>query len=58
MKAVRLRETVPIFHLELGVAHMRLGEKANAITEFRRVVELGPAGPEANEARRYLNQLK
>jgi Tfp pilus assembly protein PilF len=58
LKAVKLADTIPIFHLELGVAHMRLGDKASAAAEFRRVVELSPAGPEANDARRHLNQLK
>jgi Tfp pilus assembly protein PilF len=58
LKAVKTADAVAIFHLELGVAHMRLGDKANATAAFRRVVELSPASTEANEARRHLNQLK
>jgi Tfp pilus assembly protein PilF len=57
-KAVTLLDSIPLFHLELGRAHMRLNDKKAASAEFRRVVELSPAGPEANDARRHLAEMK
>ncbi len=57
-KAVKLLDSVPLFHLELGRAHLRLGDKSAASAAFRRVVELSPSGPEANDARRYLAEMK
>jgi type IV pilus biogenesis/stability protein PilW len=56
-QAVKLEGTVPIFHLELGVARLRSGQRAAARESFRRVVELNPNSPEAEQARRYLREL-
>lgn len=56
-QAVKLEGTIPIFHLELGVARLRSGQRAAARESFRRVVDLNPAGPEAEQARRYLRDL-
>jgi Tfp pilus assembly protein PilF len=56
-KAVKLDEGIAQFHLELGVAHLRLGEKADAAARFRRVLDLSPVGPNAEQARRYLREL-
>ncbi|MFB3819731.1 MAG: tetratricopeptide repeat protein [Candidatus Methylomirabilales bacterium] len=53
-KAVKLDESIAQFHLELGLAHLRLGEKAEAAARFRRVIELNPVGPNADQARRHL----
>jgi Tfp pilus assembly protein PilF len=57
LKAVALDGTIPQFHLELGVAHLRLGEKSDAAARFRRVIELNPVGPNAEQARRHLGEL-
>jgi len=57
-KAVKLDGTIPIFHLELGKAQAQLGEKTQAREHFQRANELNPAGPEAAEARRRLQELK
>jgi Flp pilus assembly protein TadD len=56
-RAIKLDATVPLFHLELGRALLRAGLRAEARESFRRALDLNPAGPEADEARRYLREL-
>lgn len=56
-KALKIDGTVAIFHLDMGIVQMQLGEKVQAREHLRRAVELNPAGPEAEEARRRLQQL-
>jgi Tfp pilus assembly protein PilF len=57
-RAVKTDGTIAIFHLEFGKAQLRLGRRAEARDSFRRVLELTPAGPEADEARRNLRSLQ
>lgn len=56
-QAVKIDGTIAIFHLELGKAHLALGRPAEARSSLRRVLELIPAGPEAEEARQLLRGL-
>ncbi len=56
-RAIKLDATVPLFHLELGKALLAAGLRAEARESFRRALNLNPAGPEADEARRYLREL-
>jgi len=57
-RAVKLDGTISIFHLELGKAQLRLGMQAEARESFRRVFELTPVGPEADEARQQQRSLQ
>jgi type IV pilus biogenesis/stability protein PilW len=57
-KAVRIDGTIPIFQLELGKLQMQTGDRAQAREHLQRAVDLNPAGPEAAEARRRLQELK
>ena len=50
--------TVAIFHLDMGKAQLQLGETAEAREHLRRAVDLNPVGPEAEEGRRQLQELK
>lgn len=56
-KAVQIDGTISTFQFELGLALMRAGNRAEAKEKFRRALDLAPAGPEADEARRYLREL-
>ena len=56
-RAVKLEGGIPIYHLELGMAQLRSGDRDAARQSFRRAVELNPVGPEAEQARQYLRQL-
>jgi type IV pilus assembly protein PilF len=57
VQAVKLEAGVPIYHLELGVAFLRSGQREAARQSFRRALDLNPVGPEAERARQYLRQL-
>ena len=56
-QAIKLEGTIPIFHFELGVTLLRMGRRTEARESFRKAVDINPAGPEAQEARRYLREL-
>lgn len=56
-QAVKLEGRIPIYHLELGVAQLRSGQRDSARESFRRAIELNPVGSEAEQARQYLRQL-
>jgi type IV pilus assembly protein PilF len=56
-QAVKMEGAVPVYHLELGVTLLRLGERDAARQSFRRALDLNPVGPEAERARQYLRQL-
>ncbi|HSB81269.1 MAG TPA: tetratricopeptide repeat protein [Candidatus Methylomirabilis sp.] len=56
-QAIKINNTIPIFHFELGLALMREGNRAGARQSFRRVLELTSSGREAEESRRYLREL-
>ena len=56
-QAIKLEGTIPIFHFEMGVTLLRMGRRAEARESFRKAVDINPAGPEAQEARRYLREL-
>ncbi|MFI5339596.1 MAG: tetratricopeptide repeat protein [Candidatus Methylomirabilales bacterium] len=56
-QAIKLEAGVPIYHLELGVALLRSGQRDAARQSFRRALDLNPLGPEAEQARQYLRQL-
>jgi len=43
---------------ELGMTLFKLGRKDDAATQFRRVVELDPAGELGEQSRVYLRLLK
>jgi Tfp pilus assembly protein PilF len=57
-RAVKMDGTISIFHLELGKAQLQLGMRQEARESFRRVFELTPVGPEADEARQYQRSLQ
>jgi len=56
-QAIKIEGGIPIYHLELGVALLRSGQRDAARQSFRRAMELNPVGPEAEQARQYLRQL-
>jgi type IV pilus biogenesis/stability protein PilW len=56
-QAVKLEAGVPIYHLELGVALLRSGQRDAARQSFRRALDLNPVGPDAERARQYLRQV-
>jgi Tfp pilus assembly protein PilF len=56
-QAIKLDGTVPLFHMELGIVLMRAGRRMEARDSFRRALELNLAGPDAEQARRYLREL-
>jgi Tfp pilus assembly protein PilF len=57
-RAITLDGTIPVFHLELGVVQMRLKEIPAAKASFQRVQDFNPRGPEASDARKYLQELR
>lgn len=56
-QAIKHDGTVPTFHLDLGIVLLRSGQRAEARESFRRALDLNPAGPEAEQIRRYLREL-
>lgn len=56
-QAIKLDGTIPVYYLELGVVLLRAGRRADARDSFKRALDLNPAGPDAEEARRYLREL-
>ncbi len=57
-RAVKLEAGVAVFFLELGKAQLKLGQRTEAHNSFRRVLDLTPTGPEADEARQHLRTLQ
>ncbi len=57
-RAVKIEGGVSIFHLELGKAQLQVGQRTEARDSFRRVLDLTPTGPEADEARQGLRSLQ
>lgn len=57
-KAIKIDGTIPIFHVQLGLILVQSGRPAEAQESFRRAVNLNPVGPDAEEARRYLKEVK
>ena len=43
---------------DLGLAYRKVGNKAGAASEFRRVLELAPGGALAQQARQALDAVK
>ena len=56
-QAIKIEGGIPVYHLELGVALLRSGQRDAARASFRRALDLNPVGPEADQARQYLRQL-
>lgn len=56
-EAIKLDGTIARFHLEYAIALLREGRRTEARESFRRTVTLSPASPEADEARRHLQEL-
>jgi type IV pilus assembly protein PilF len=56
-QAVKIEGGIPIYHLELGMALLRSGQRDAARASFQRAFDLNPVGPEAEQARQYLRQL-
>jgi len=56
-QAVKMEGGIPIYHLELGVALLRSGQRDAARQSFRRALDLNPVSPEAEQARQYLREL-
>jgi Tfp pilus assembly protein PilF len=57
-KAIKMNGTVAVFHLEMGMVLVELGDKAQAREHLQRAIDLNPATQEATEARRRLQELK
>ena len=58
MKAVALDPKEPRAHLLLAGIHLGRGERAKANAELSRVLALEPEGPEADDARRLLRDVR
>lgn len=58
MKAVALDPKEPRAHLLLAGIHLGRGERAKANAELTRVLALEPEGPEADDARRLLRDVR
>ncbi len=58
MKAVALDPKEPRAHLLLAGIHLGRGERAKANAELARVLALQPEGPEADDARRLLRDVR
>jgi DNA-binding response OmpR family regulator/Flp pilus assembly protein TadD len=58
MKAVALDSKEPRSHLLLAGIHLGRGERAKANAELTRVLALEPEGPEADDARRLLRDVR
>jgi len=58
MKAVALDPKEPRAHLLLAGIHLGRGERAKANVELSRVLALEPEGPEADDARRLLRDVR
>jgi len=58
MKAVALDPKEPRTHLLLAGIHLGRGERAKANAELTRVLALEPEGPEADDARRLLRDVR
>ena len=56
-QAIKIEGGIPIYHLELGVALLRSGQRDAARQSFRRALDLNPVGPDAEQARQYLRQM-
>ena len=50
-------DKAPAAHLKKGIAHLELGEKAQAMVELNFVVNQFPASDEAKSARQRLKSL-
>ena len=58
MKAVALDPKEPRAHLLLAGIHLGRGERAKANAELTKVLALEPEGPEADDARRLLRDVR
>jgi tetratricopeptide (TPR) repeat protein len=56
--ALKLLPDVARTRYELGMVLFKLGRRGEAVVQFRRVVELDPAGEYGEQSRTYLRLLK
>jgi tetratricopeptide (TPR) repeat protein len=57
-KAIALDASYADGYFRRGLAHLQLGRPAEAKTDLRKVLELTPTGPQADMARKAIEQLK